>query len=1268
MAEEPVEIDINLRQNVDTEANKAADAIARLAAESSRAQEDASRMINVQRDVVSRLKSEIESLQKAFSNISIDTNDEKAVKWRQETYQQIRALNIELADQEGILAKLEARNNALATSKGKLLSDIEAVATGMNNLTAMGRGESEQYKELEAQLATMADAYMGMKDEQDKIIAARVDLESFSASLDGVTNSIQSGVEQFGNASEKTAELTESLEAVGRAQAVVDAGQKSVNDTVAETAEKNRKATEETQKWSVMNQFLAKTFNISNAAAQRLIATMSLGLGIAIGAVTKLIQKQIEKWREAKREQEEFDKSVASNAASQIANYEKLRASYNKLGDDLKAKEKFILDNQSAFRQLGVSINDVNAADNLFISQTDAFRSAIEERARAAAAMEMAADKYRAAWQKQLDADEREKNPTAWDKRSPLRGWYLRDGETISLNVNAANAADKLRQQAAKEEKAAQDYVSRYVASESKAAEDMKNANIDATNKLTEGTKAWWEWQKKNAQTRLDTLKDTEQNSEEWNRLADEIRSADKVIKSFDITGSDKRDAGAEKKAEIERKKVSAAAERLKKWGVDIQNDIDAAVVAAMEEGREKKLEELKADYDKRIALIEQRRHEIELLEKETGVDGSAQKGLLDTLADNEKKKYEAQVKVVTTASRKVLSEVWNEINSRFRTENENRLAEIDLFYAEQTKKAKENGATQEQLDNISLSHKRDIELEKHQIALETLDFEAQIELRRAEIADERVHLQTDREEKILKIQLDAAKKRLAKLQEIEATGGDAAKDIELVQTEIENLSASIRRIPVNRIKEIGSHLKSWLNSLSGIGGDLGDSFAALADNVDGITAAFDKDTTTYDHAGNAISGLVKLYQMAAAQLEENRRKQEEWNAAIEEASHKARMMRIEELEYQKSNVFGVENPYASAIAGANQYRQAMTELNDSLNKLAGGQIQTGTKKVVSGKNVATGVGAGAAVGGAIGSVVPVIGTALGAVIGGVLGGIFGATRKKVVPVFESLAKEFGSILKEGTETFELNPKILENYSKLDDATKKLVDNWEQIREKALEAQEQMRQTFADLAGDIGNSLSSALVNSFRNNDLYSAVDDFEKKLTGTIENIIAQLVFSSYFQGLFDQLQQKMEDSFGEGGDGDIVDDIVWFSKVYKDQIAAYGESMEEVRKEMERQGFDIFRPDEVSRSAASKAISGVSQDSFDDFSGRLTFLVMKVSDLGTINASILDTNQEQLAVMHAMLGHMEEIAENSRFLQHLREIDENIERLAREGTYIKR
>lgn len=1216
MAEEPVEIDINLRQNVDTEANKASDAIARLAAESSRAQENASRMINLQRDVVSRLKNEIETLQKAFSNVSIDTNDEKAIKWRQETYQQIRALNIELTSQEKILADLETRNNTLSESKGKLLSDIEAVATGMKNLALMGKGESEQYKELEAQLGAMADAYTGMKDEQDKIINARVDLESFSASLDGVSNSIREGVEQFGSASEKTGELTESLESVGRAQGVIEAGQKRVNETVEETAEKSKKASSETQQWSTANVWLAKTLGISNAAAQKLMVAMSLGLSLAISAVTVLIKKQVDKWREAKREQEEFNKSVATNAASQIANYEKLRSSYNKLGDDIKAKEKFILDNKSAFNQLGTAINDVNDADNLFISQTEAFTNSVMLRARASASMELATEKYQKALQKQQEIDSmRDIAPSSYTV-----GGGVMSGTTI---YNPGNAGKKARMQkeADKLFTEADNYIKKQVDYEAKATEELEKANIDNAKKLTEGTKAWWEAKKQNAQARLDAMTDAQKNSEDWNAVAQEIRDADKIIKSFDITGSDKKDANAEKKA-------SAAAEKLEKWGVDIQNDIDAAVVAAMEEGREKKLEELKADYDKRIALIEQRRHEIELLEKETGVDGSHQKNQLTSLESSETAKFEKQTRTVIEASKKVMAEVWNEIDSRFRTENENRLVEIDLFYAEQAKKAKENGATQEELDNITLSHKRDIELEKHQIALESLDFETQIELRRAQILDRRVLLESDREERILKIQLEAAKKRLSKLREIESAGGDSAKDIEAVTVEIEALNAELNKIPERKIAEVMGMIS---DALGGIGdfasvfdADLGNFANMLSGAIDGIA------NIATGNSKQIIDGSIKLLQTAGKLITANKQANEEirkFNISLAQQAidySLAVIRSLKDIKSETDNIFtsNYTNTLSQGMAG---YNAAIDKQAELMRQLGAETVKTGVKK----KKFL---------------------------------GITTGTRD----IYSSLLKTYPDLIKkDGTLNREL-AESLQKSGNLKKETSQLIDNILQASDAANEAMQAVESELQSLVGSIGDELKKVL------DDAFASGTDSAKAMTDNVvsmlKDISTQKLFNAVFGSLFTDLEQRMKDSYGVGGDMDITDDLDWFMRNYPGLVDSYNKGLSELQKAIQdRYGVDVFEA-ENTRKAASKAISGVSQDSFDDFSGRLTFLVMKVSGLGTINASILDTDREQLAVMYAMLGHMEEITENSRFLIRLKEIDENIGRMMREGINIKR
>ncbi|MFQ8804108.1 MAG: hypothetical protein ACLR8Y_01990 [Alistipes indistinctus] len=72
------------------------------------------------------------------------------------------------------------------------------------------------------------------------------------------------------------------------------------------------------------------------------------------------------------------------------------------MGDDLKARKKFIADNADAFNDLGVQVRNVHDADNLFIDNTEAFKQAVMMRAQALAGEELAAEKFKEAIQKGL--------------------------------------------------------------------------------------------------------------------------------------------------------------------------------------------------------------------------------------------------------------------------------------------------------------------------------------------------------------------------------------------------------------------------------------------------------------------------------------------------------------------------------------------------------------------------------------------------------------------------------------------------------------------------------------------------------------------------------------------------------------------------------------------------------------------------------------------------------------------------------------------------
>ncbi|MBD5585081.1 MAG: hypothetical protein HDQ88_08360, partial [Clostridia bacterium] len=156
--------------------------------------------------------------------------------------------------------------------------------------------------------------------------------------------------------------------------------------------------------------------NTARIAAIALNGALTMGIGAAIGIAVGFITKLVEKHREAKKAAEEaaakrreafegYASSVGQHAGGVIAKFETLKQQYDDLGDSLSAKKKFIAENADAFRELGVKVSDVNDADNLFIRNAGAFVAALQQRAQAAAAMELAGEKYKQAIQKMVEAE-----------------------------------------------------------------------------------------------------------------------------------------------------------------------------------------------------------------------------------------------------------------------------------------------------------------------------------------------------------------------------------------------------------------------------------------------------------------------------------------------------------------------------------------------------------------------------------------------------------------------------------------------------------------------------------------------------------------------------------------------------------------------------------------------------------------------------------------------------------------------------------------------
>lgn len=104
------------------------------------------------------------------------------------------------------------------------------------------------------------------------------------------------------------------------------------------------------------------------------------------------------------------------NLGEQVATLRRLSLEWNNLGGNLKKQQQFIKDNQSEFNKLDVSINNVNQAENLLVDNTEVFIKALYARAKATAAMQVAAEYYGKAIESQFDFEQN------W-KDKPLHWW-----------------------------------------------------------------------------------------------------------------------------------------------------------------------------------------------------------------------------------------------------------------------------------------------------------------------------------------------------------------------------------------------------------------------------------------------------------------------------------------------------------------------------------------------------------------------------------------------------------------------------------------------------------------------------------------------------------------------------------------------------------------------------------------------------------------------------------------------------------------------------
>lgn len=150
----------------------------------------------------------------------------------------------------------------------------------------------------------------------------------------------------------------------------------------------------------------------SAIAAKALMATLTLGLSVAITAAIVLWEKFSGSTKEAAKSTEaarkmfdDYHKTMAGKSADLVGKYAKLRDEYGKLKTAAE-KQQWIKDNATEFDNLGLSVNNLTDADRVFVSNTKNVIKALELRAKALALQELQMKAYEEYYNQVINADQ----------------------------------------------------------------------------------------------------------------------------------------------------------------------------------------------------------------------------------------------------------------------------------------------------------------------------------------------------------------------------------------------------------------------------------------------------------------------------------------------------------------------------------------------------------------------------------------------------------------------------------------------------------------------------------------------------------------------------------------------------------------------------------------------------------------------------------------------------------------------------------------------
>ena len=1266
---------INLRQKVNEQAAVLADDLLKV---EQKLQKEAEATQKAS-DKTQSLRTQIKALSMQMAEFIANGGDEKSAEYVKMTQELGRLMDIrgDIAKQGSVFANDEAQIAGVIKGIGGLTGAFTA-AQGAASLFV---GENENLQKVMLKVQSLMSITMGLQQVQQ---ALNKDSEFRLVTINGLKRWYNKVVAE-GNV----------VQAVETAETIKNTAAKEINTAAEARNATAKQASSNGSKEVIAMQNLDTASKATNAAAASAgtVANFTLAgafravgaairaipvwgwIAAAIAAVVAVVGTLAAKANAAKKaandafnaavkKQEDFNKAIADKVSEQITLYNKLKREYTALGNNFKAQKKYIKDNQDAFHSLGVAINGVNDANKYLIQNSSSVVAALMAQAKAAAAFDMLKDKQKELIQIQLKPVKVKNIRPEYELEQDVDRFgniFLKEGKKVK-NSGYTQKVLAEQQRAAKAKKAEED----------KKKKEMQDLVKVASEAATEVEKQFKKVGVKKYDKNAD--KKTKSGKSDAQKLADEMAERAKLSKEYlkRVAEQEKED-----KLELRQKNIDLEKDSFEKEKKQIELNYDRLTLS-IEKKRKEMLSALEEDKlrewkNKNPKATKEQEEKYRLtLNLDTKNLSSEQQNILK---EYEKVAIESKEKAEKDLQDKLLKEfeTYQIQRTRINEEYDKKRKELDALPVDVATKEQAISALEtKRKEALKRVNDEEVSKLKETSSLFVELFEDAGEKSTKEI--ERIIAKTSELLSYLKNtsseditpkfgftaeQLKTLKASPEKLQELTKQFNGLKKEA-LKSNPFKQLASDVKELfskddkdkgLEEKLKKVGRSAAASAELIGGMTNKLGDLFEAagnenLADMMRGVTDAMNSASNIAQGfaqggifggvqaiASETIGWLTKAFQAGKEHAEALKKIRQETIA--QQRSYNL-ALHAQNLEFERANtIFGnldykkainsvsamknAYSDYASAVEGTIEQQRKFSRLQvpkDPLGLMRFAQDLEVNKKLKGFGNDLKKAYAGLA--------------DIGIKTGHRKGGIF----RKGRDIYGSLLDAYPELIDASGKFNKTLAESIINTREFQDGGKETLQYIVDLYNKAEEASKQVKEYLTGIFGDLGNSMSDALVNAFKNGT--SAAEDFNKSIQKMLESFGKQMIFSTMFSGIIEQANTRMQDVMKdltlneESKFKEYVNILDTMATGILSQQGNYNALMQRYQEMAAKKGFNLFS-DEANRTGANKGIATASQDSVNELNGRMTAVQGHTYSISE-NTKILVSNTTALlkAVMH--------------------------------------